>query len=229
MLLRAEGISRDYFRNGRDTNFFTAVKKTNLEIEKGSCTAVSGRSGSGKTTLINMLSGLLTPTEGRVLFDGEDIYAMSDSTRAAFRNRNIGIVPQGQTGLKSLTVLENILLPAVMYGNEKDKTEKARKLMKQLSIEDLEDVFANELSGGELRRMAIIRAMINSPRMIIADEPTGDLDDISTEAVMKLFDDCIKNGCAVIIVTHEAECLSLLDVPVTTLRVDDGVIKTQSR
>ncbi len=212
MKLSAEKITRNYFRQGKGTNFFTAVAPVDFTLEEGKLTELVGRSGSGKTTFINMLAGLLTPTEGRVLLDGRDLYAMDDNERSAVRSGSIGVIPQGQTGLQGLTVLENVLIPSAMYGGSKTKTELAHKLLEKMGIDDLCDVYSNELSGGELRRMAIARALINEPKIIIADEPTADLDDDTTKQVMELFKSKATEGCSVLIVTHERESMKYADL-----------------
>ena len=221
MILKAEGISRNYFRNGKGTNYFQAVAPTDFELHSGKLTEIIGRSGSGKTTFINMIGGLLTPTEGRVLLDGEDIYALDDSRRSLIRNSSIGIIPQGQTGLGSLTVMENVLAPAAMYGDASSRKERAEELLELTGIADLGNVFSNELSGGELRRMAIARALINDPQMIIADEPTGDLDDDTTEMVLQLLKKCAQDGAAVLMVTHENAALKYAD---RIFRMEKGVL-----
>ena len=118
MILSAEGVTRQYFRQGRDSNVFLALQETSLTLEPGTLTEITGRSGSGKSTLLNILAGLLTPTTGTVRLDGTDLYAMEDGERSRLRNRAIGVIPQGQTGLHALTVLENVKLPCVMYGEE---------------------------------------------------------------------------------------------------------------
>lgn len=211
MELRAEGISRIFFRNGKNTNFFHAVEPTDFTLEGGSLTEIIGRSGSGKTTFSNMLAGLLTPTEGKVYLDGEDLYAVDDGKRSRLRNQHIGVVPQGQTGLQSLTVLENVLMPAFMYGDPKEKEKKAKQLLEQMGIADLSEVYSNELSGGELRRMAIARAMINEPEIIIADEPTGDLDEEMTVNILKQLRQYADNGASVLVVTHERDAERFAD------------------
>ena len=225
MRLSAEGISRTYFRNGRGTNFFYAVEKTDLSAQGGELVEIIGRSGSGKTTLINMLGGLLTPTEGRVLLDGEDLYSLGDDRRSELRNRSIGIIPQGQTGLASLTVMENVLAPVAMYGGLTPKEDRARELLEMMDISGLEDVYSNELSGGELRRMAVARALINDPEIIIADEPTGDLDDEATEMVLKLLKAYAEKGACVIMVTHERGALDYAD---RVYRMEKGVLTPES-
>ncbi len=221
MKLTAKGISRRFFRNARNSNYFYAVEKTDLDLEEGKITVLIGRSGSGKTTLINMLAGVLTPTEGSVMLDGQDIYKLSDTDRSITRCRHIGYIPQGQTGLQSLTVLENVLAPSVMYPSNSDQTKYAHELLNAMSIDDLSDIYSNELSGGELRRMSIARALINSPEIIIADEPTADLDNDTTSLVLGLFRQLADNGASVLIVTHESDVLSYAD---RVCKMDKGIL-----
>lgn len=221
MILTAEGISRNFFRNGKGTNFFCAVEPTDFQLEEGKLTEIVGRSGSGKTTFINMIGGLLTPTDGKVFLNGEDLYALEEDRRSVMRNRLIGIIPQGQTGLGSFTVLENVLAPVAMYKDPSLKKNRAVELLKLMEIDDLENVYSNELSGGELRRMSIARALINEPEIIIADEPTGDLDDDTTEMVLKLLKGCAEAGAAVLMVTHERAALSYADI---LYRMEKGVL-----
>ena len=222
MKLRAGNVGRMYFRSSKNTNFFYAVESLDLELEEGKITVITGRSGSGKTTLINMLCGLLTPSCGRVLLDDKDLYASGDRERSLLRNRSFGIIPQGQTGLQCLTAAENVLLPVSMYGSSKGKEDKARILLEKLGIDDLWDVYSNELSGGELRRMSVARALINDPGIIIADEPTGDLDADTTVLVMELLKERARNGAAVLIVTHDKDVMPYAD---TVYTMEKGVLK----
>lgn len=210
MTLTAENITRQYFRKSRGSNVFLALKETDLIIEPGRLIEVCGRSGSGKSTLLNILAGLLAPTTGRVMYDGADIYAMEDAERSKFRNLNMGIIPQGQTGLHSLTVLENVTLPCSMYG-EKAPNERAMELLEQVGIAELASAYPNELSGGEMRRLSIARAMLRNPGVILADEPTGDLDDENTHAVLQLLREAADKGAAVLLVTHENEAAKYAD------------------
>ena len=211
-VLKATGLVKEYIRVNKRTqsNILRAVDTTDLEIRAGEVTVIRGRSGSGKTTLLNMLAGLLQPTYGSVYIDGKDIYAMSEEERALLRNEHIGIIPQGQSAIGSLTVMENILLPRTLFykasgsGEAEDIEKKAVKLAERLGIADLADSMPNELSGGELKRMAIARALIKDPELIMADEPTGDLDDENTGFVLKLFGELAAGGTAVVMVTHEA-------------------------
>ena len=221
MELRAEGISRRYFRKSKNTNIFLAVKETDFVLPAGQLTEITGRSGSGKTTLLNMLAGLLEPTTGRVLLDGTDLYAMPDPERSRLRNRAFGIIPQGQTGLRSLTALENVLLPSLMYGAKTCTEEDAVRLLQRVGIGELRDTYPNEMSGGELRRLAIARALSMEPGVILADEPTGDLDDENTCAVLRLLRELAEEGRAVLLVTHEAEAAGYAD---RVLTMQDGML-----
>lgn len=224
MKLTCEGISRRFFRNGKDQNYFYAVEKTDFELLEGAVTEMIGRSGSGKSTFANIISGLLVPTEGTVHIDGTDLFSLDDEARSRFRNANIGIVPQGQTGLSSLTVLENVLAPVQMYGDKNDKEPLARELLSDMDLSGLFDVYSNELSGGELRRMSIARALINSPSIIIADEPTGDLDDDTTRLVLQLFRRLADEGRSVLIVTHEHDAQKYAD---QIFRMEKGVLSRE--
>ena len=220
MELRAENVSRRFFRNSQQTNYFYAVKDVDLLLKSGSLTEITGRSGSGKSTLLNILAGLLEPTEGHVYLDRIDLYSMTDGPRSELRSRCMGIVPQGQTGLHSLTVLENVKLPCLLYG-EKVSDEYAMELLEKVGIADLKDVYPNELSGGEMRRLAIARALIKKPAILLADEPTGDLDDENTHRVLRLLRQAADEGTAVLLVTHEREAAAYAD---QLYRMDGGIL-----
>lgn len=223
MKLTAEKICKKYNRKTGGASYFYAVKQTDFELKEDSLTAVYGRSGGGKTTLLNILGGLLEPTEGKVLIGGTDIYSLSDKELSRFKNKNIGIIPQGSTALPSLTVLENVLLPALMFGKrDEELRQHAMKLLETVGIAELSEAMPGELSGGELRRMAIARALMNKPAVILADEPTGDLDDENTAMVLSLLRDTAKNGASVLMVTHEGEAENYADV---VLKMDAGILK----
>ena len=144
---------------------------------------ITGRSGSGKSTLLNMLAGMLTPTSGKVFLDDTDLYALDEKSLARLRNEKIGLIPQGHTALLSLTVLENVLLPAILYNRQNPPVDRAKALLVDVGLEALMTAKPNELSGGELRRMAIARAMLMRPSILLADEPTAGLDNENTLAV----------------------------------------------
>jgi putative ABC transport system ATP-binding protein len=209
MVLKAEGISKTFRRVRNDSNMMTAVAETNITLEPGKIYVVSGPSGSGKSTLLNMLSGLLAPTTGKVLLDDRDLYALDDSELSAIRNQTMGFLPQGQTAIHSLTVLENVLVPYTLHGRharkEKDfdtAVSRAKALLSDIGIADLADVMPSELSGGEIRRMAIARALIHQPAFLFADEPTGDLDKQNTKVVLSLFRQLAQDGISVFLVSH---------------------------
>ena len=226
-MLRAETISRRFFRKSKTRNFFFALKDTDFTLHPASLTEVTGRSGSGKSTLLNILAGLLQPTTGTVFLDGIDLYKMEDEVRSQLRNRQIGVIPQGHSGLHSLTVLENVILPCLMYvegGRAADAGEfadRAMELLELVGIAHLRDAYPNELSGGETRRLSIARALIRAPEILLADEPTGDLDDENTAAVLRLLRREADRGTAVLLVTHEREAAVYAD---TIYRMADGVL-----
>ena len=211
MKLEAQAVTRQYFRQGKGTNVFTAVQKTDLTLQTRILTEIAGRSGSGKSTLLNIMAGLLKPTEGKVFMDDKDLYALSDEERAEIRNQNMGIIPQGQTALRALTVQENILLPSRLYGKGEGCEEYVQSLMERLHIRHLKDVYPDELSGGERRRLAIARALIMQPGVLFADEPTADLDDENTKEVLQLLRDCADGGMAILLVTHEPDAAAYAD------------------
>ncbi|MBQ9647077.1 MAG: ABC transporter ATP-binding protein [Oscillospiraceae bacterium] len=223
MELRAEGVSRRYFRQSKLSNVFFAVKETNFALPAGKLTEITGRSGSGKSTLLHMLAGLLAPTTGRVLLGDTDLYALDDAERSKLRNEHIGVIPQGQTALRSLTVLENVKLPCLMYGDEVSD-EIPMSLLERVGIAALRDAYPNELSGGELRRLAIARALLRRPRVLLADEPTSNLDDENTHAVLRLLRQCADEGAAVLLVTHEREAAEYAD---RVLYMSDGVLSAE--
>ena len=220
MKLRAEQVSRQFFRTTKQSNVFLAVKETSLTLEPGQLVAITGRSGSGKSTLLNMMAGLLEPTAGKVWLDEIDLYALDDKERSKLRNHSFGIIPQGQTGLSSLTVLENVKLPFLLYGEEAPE-ERARALLEEVGIGSLANAYPNELSGGEMRRLAIARALIREPGLVLADEPTGDLDDENTKTVLTLLRQAADRGAAVLLVTHEGEALPYAD---RVCRMNDGIL-----
>ncbi len=215
MRIAAKGITKEFIRSSKGTNRLVAVAPADLEIAEGKLTLLMGRSGSGKSTLLNMLAGLLTPTSGTLTYDGSDIYAMNDDALSLFRCEHIGVIPQGQTAVHSLNVLENICLSYMLYpGNESREAVRSRAemLMKKLGIAELENAMPSELSGGELRRMAIARAMIREPDIIFADEPTCDLDDENTLIVLDILKEAAQSGTSVFMVTHEKDAENFADI-----------------
>jgi putative ABC transport system ATP-binding protein len=204
-LLELRALTNTYSRGGRA---FNAVNRASLSVEPGDFISVTGRSGSGKSTLLNMSAGLIKPTAGSVFFDGKNLYQLDDAAASLFRNEQIGFVPQGQSLLANFTVLENVCLPWFLFKREGEPEERACALLEKTGISHLAASYPKELSGGEMRRAAIARALINSPALLIADEPTSDLDAETTGEIMRLLRDITKDETAVLIVTHELDTLS---------------------
>ena len=211
MELRAEKISQDFLRYSAKDGYFIAVQETDFRLAAGTLTVVTGRSGSGKSTLLHILGGLMKPVTGRVLVDDVDLYAMGEDARTRLRSRCIGIVPQRLMSLAALTVRENILLPALLAGKAEKFAPRADELMEHLGIRKLASVAPSELSGGELRRVTIARALVMQPRILLADEPTGDLDEENTQSVLRLLRETAHAGTAVLLVTHESEARNYAD------------------
>ncbi len=208
----AQGLGKQFFRKGRDSaRYFDAVLDADMSLRSGELVVLMGRSGSGKSTFLNMLGGLLEPTSGDVLVAGQRLYALDDAELSKFRNAHIGVVPQGQTVLHSLSVVQNVMLPAALYGHVPEAESAALDLLDSLGLRDLADSCPSELSGGEARRVAIARALMMKPQVVLADEPTADLDDENTHIVLGLLANAARNGAAVLVVTHEADAKPYAD------------------
>ena len=212
MELRAESISQDFLRDSAREGYIVAVAETDLCLSSGTVTAVMGRSGSGKSTLLHILGGLLPPVTGKVFVGATDLYALPEDARAELRSSSFGIVPQQLMSLRALTVRENVLLSALLYDRERDVSAHVDALMERLGIASLAHVYPSELSGGELRRMMIARALAGTPQILLLDEPTGDLDAENTRRVLELVRETADAGTAVLLVTHEREAASYADV-----------------
>ena len=211
MIIEATGLTKEFARARGGKRLFTAVHPLDIDLEERQLTVVSGHSGSGKSTLANMLAGILTPTAGHVRLDGTDLYSLRDEELSRLRNERIGLVPQGHTALRALTVLDNVLLPSILYSRDEAPAERARELLAAVGLDDLADAAPTELSGGELRRMAIARALLMGPAIVIADEPTAGLDSANATAVLTLLRDAADRAAAVLVVSHEAEAQRFAD------------------
>ena len=216
MTLKAIDVCKQFLRQREDSNVFYAVEKTSFEVPEEQITCLAGPSGSGKTTLLSMLAGILEPTEGRILLGETDLYEMNDRKLSRFRCEHFGVIPQGQTALQALTVLENVLLPCMLYGVRKDIDPEmlrayAMELLEQTGIAELANIMPSELSGGELRRMAIARALVHNPDVVLADEPTADLDEENTKIVLSVLRFAADAGKAVLIVTHDRQVMDFAD------------------
>ena len=211
MIIEATGLTKEFARARGGNRLFTAVHPLDIGLEERQLTVVSGHSGSGKSTLANMLAGILTPTAGHVRLDGTDLYSLRDEELSRLRNERIGLVPQGHTALRALTVLDNVLLPSILYTKDEAPADRARELLVAVGLGDLTDAAPTELSGGELRRMAIARALLMDPAIVVADEPTAGLDSANATAVLTLLRDAADRGTAVLVVSHEAEAQRFAD------------------
>ena len=199
----------------------TAVNHLNLEIESGQFTAIIGSSGSGKSSLLNLLGGLDTPTEGSVLIDGTDIYSLNDEKRSILRREKIGFIFQNFNLIPVLSVEENIAMPALLDGKKVDPAE-MDELLRILSLENRRTHRPNELSGGQQQRVSIGRALINHPPVLLADEPTGNLDTKNTTEVMNMLIDAVKTrNQTLVLITHEPEIAEMAD---RVLQIEDGHI-----
>lgn len=211
MIIEATGLTKEFARARGGKRLFTAVHPLDIGLEERQLTLVSGHSGSGKSTLANMLAGILTPTAGHVRLDGTDLYSLRDEELSRLRNERIGLVAQGHTALRALTVLDNVLLPSILYTKDEAPADRARELLAAVGLGDLADAAPTELSGGELRRMAIARALLMDPAVVVADEPTAGLDSANATAVLTLLRDAADRGSAVLVVSHEAEAQRFAD------------------
>ncbi|VFB15936.1 Lipoprotein-releasing system ATP-binding protein LolD [Urinicoccus massiliensis] len=215
-IIETENLSKS-FKRGSNTLF--AVKNVNFTLKEGDFVNIIGRSGSGKSTFLNLLSGLLKPTEGKIFAKGKNISDFSDREISKYRNEIIGFVPQSLGTLPNLNVLENVSLPYYLFKRDESAYEKAAMLLDLMGILHLKDDFAKNLSGGELKRVLIARSMINSPELLILDEPTSDLDKNTTMEIMDLLKKINSKGTALIIVTHE---LDILKYGNTLYQMEDG-------
>lgn len=211
MILEATGLSKEFARARGGKRVFTAVHPMDFGLDERQLTVISGHSGSGKSTLLTMLAGILTPTAGHVRVEGTDLYSLRDEERSRLRNARIGLVPQGNTALRALSVLDNVLLPSILYATDEAPAGRARELLDAVGLTDLADAKPTELSGGELRRMAIARALLMEPSIVLADEPTAGLDSANATAVLTLLRDAANAGGAVLVVSHEADARHFAD------------------
>lgn len=223
-IIDIKDIKRD-FKLGAET--VKVLKGVNLQIEKGDYVALMGPSGSGKSTLMNILGCLDTPSSGEYILNGKDVSSLNDDQLAEIRNKNIGFVFQTFNLLPRTTALDNVALPMVYAGYSKvERNERATEVLTQVGLSDRMDHHPNQLSGGQRQRVAVARALVNRPAIILADEPTGNLDTKTSIEIMGLFDEIHANGNTVILVTHEED---IAEHAHRIIRLRDGVIESDER
>jgi len=223
-IIQLEDIHKSYFM-GKQA--ISVLKGITMEILKNDYVALMGPSGSGKSTLMNILGCLDSPTSGRYILNGQDVSKMEDDDLATVRNKEIGFVFQQFNLLPRLTALENVALPLVYAGiAKKMRNEMAMEVVQKVGLETRSHHRPNELSGGQCQRVAIARALVNNPSLILADEPTGNLDSKTSIEIMEIFQKIHDGGNTVVLVTHEEDIANFAH---RVIRLRDGVIETDKR
>mgnify|MGYP006139881699 FL=1 len=223
-LIKISNIKRD-FPLGNEIVY--VLKGIDLEINKGEYVALMGPSGSGKSTLMNLLGCLDTPTSGTYILNGKHVSEMQDDELAGIRNKEIGFVFQTFNLMPRTTALDNVALPMVYAGHSKsERVERATEVLTQVGLNDRMDHKPNQLSGGQRQRVAVARALVNKPSIILADEPTGNLDSKTSVEIMNLFNEIHANGNTVILVTHEEDIAAYAH---RIIRLRDGLIESDSQ
>lgn len=201
-----------------------ALKEINLDIYKNEYVALMGPSGSGKSTLMNILGCLDTPSSGQYFLEGNDVSKSSDNALAAVRNKQIGFIFQTFNLIPRLNTLENVALPLIYAGwSKKDREERAMEVLEQVGLANRMKHKPNELSGGQRQRVAVARALVNKPSLILADEPTGNLDTKTSYEIMKLFEEIHLNGNTLVVVTHEEDIAAYTH---RIVRMRDGLVES---
>lgn len=222
-LIKITNIKRDFQLGSEIIN---VLKGIDLTINKGEYVALMGPSGSGKSTLMNLLGCLDTPTSGTYILNGNDVSQMTDDNLAEIRNKEIGFVFQTFNLLPRTTALDNVALPMIYAGYSKsDRTARATEVLKQVGLGDRMDHEPNQLSGGQRQRVAVARALVNKPSIILADEPTGNLDSKTSVEIMNLFNEIHANGNTVILVTHEEDIAAYAH---RIIRLRDGLVESDT-
>ena len=202
-VIRIEGLHKSYVTSA---GLFPALKNVDLCIAAGEFVAIMGPSGSGKSTFMNLLGCLDKPSAGRYVLGGRDVAELDKDELALLRNRTIGFVFQGFNLLPRMSLLENVALPLIYCGIEREERQlRAQELLAKVGLEDKANSMPNKISGGQQQRVAIARALVNHPRLLLADEPTGNLDSHTSEEIMALFEELNREGITIVLVTHEAD------------------------
>ena len=220
-ILKTMGLKKYY---GKDENLVKALDDVNIEINKGEFIAIVGTSGSGKSTLLHMLGGLDRASEGKVVVDGKDIFSMNNVELTIFRRRNIGFVFQSYNLVPILNVYENIVLPIELDGNKVDK-KYVDSIIETLGLKGKEDRLPNNLSGGQQQRVAIARSLATKPSIVLADEPTGNLDSKTEQEVLGLLKITSRRfNQTIVMITHNEQIAQMAD---RIIRIEDGKIVTK--
>lgn len=223
-IIHLENIKKNYFLGKQ---VIEVLKGISLDIFKNEYVALMGPSGSGKSTLMNILGCLDTPTAGTYVLNGKDVSRMTDNELADVRNNEIGFVFQQFNLLPRLTAVENVALPLVYAGmGKKQRTQQAMNVLEKVGLSDRSHHKPNEMSGGQNQRVAIARALVNDPSIILADEPTGNLDSKTSHEIMEIFEQIHTAGNTVILVTHEED---IANHARRIIRLRDGVIESDKR
>ena len=217
-MIEAIDITKSYANGG---GVVKALDSASLKVDEAEFIMIVGRSGSGKSTLLSVLGGLTRPTSGNVNMDGKNIWKMSDQELSRVRAREIGFVFQFSGLLPTLNAVENVMLPSMFSNNKSEASKRAVDLLESLGIGNKADSYPSQLSGGELKRVAIARSLINGPKYILADEPTGDLDVDTERDIMDLFKRINQTGKTIVLVTHNPD---LSPYATRLLRMDKGRI-----
>ena len=224
-IIKVENLTKVY---GSGNNEVRALDNVSFSIEKGEFLAIIGPSGSGKSTLLHILGGVDNPTDGRVFVNGQDVYAQDEDQLAVFRRRQVGLIYQFYNLIPVLNVEENITLPVLMDGAPVNK-KRLNELLHTLGLENRKDNLPNQLSGGQQQRVAIARAMVGNPSILLADEPTGALDQKTGAQVMDLFHELNNEGRTIIMITHDSKIAShanrivrILDGKLSEGRLEDA-------
>jgi putative ABC transport system ATP-binding protein len=224
ILLQVKDLTKTYYMDGVSVK---ALRGVNLNFYKGQFTSIMGASGSGKSTLMNILGCLDKPTSGHYLIEGEDVSTFSKNQLALVRNKKIGFVFQGFNLLSRTSALENVELPMIYAGiSATERHERAKAALASVGLAGREHHHSNQLSGGQQQRVAIARALVNRPSVILADEPTGNLDSYSSIEIMGIFQGLNKQGISIILITHEPD---IAQYSQRVVRVSDGEIVADSR
>ena len=223
-VIEIQGLYKDY---NTAAGVFPVLKDVILTIDDGDYVAIMGPSGSGKSTFMNILGCLDRPTKGEYILDGHSVKSLSSNELAKLRNKTIGFVFQGFNLLARSTLVENVSLPLVYAEDQKElRTKIAKNILERMGLGNYFDSKPNQISGGQQQRVAIARALVNQPRIILADEPTGNLDSKTSDEIMKIFDELNQIGNTIIIVTHEND---IADHASRQVRFLDGIIVEDHR